>query len=381
MRKKNSVLFKCMLIALLILSGLVYWTYQHSTNIIMPPGSRMAASNNIFEFWANAFGIHKSESVLLTRGHVQNRTTKNVSSSALPNEAGLNGKATQVNPDADQNSPGFNPTRHGLLNNSRNSAGASSGGSNDNSSSSGEGAENGSTNADQGSGNVAGSADVNANSSIVNADQGSGNNSNDTGTTNPPSDNPSGGSGSGSGLGSGSTGGSPDLGPGNTPGSTPGGGPLPASGGGPGNPGGGSGGSGGSGGGSGSHGGGGSGNTDSGPMGECIAGCYPGCIPGCDPECLPPCLLGKADPSKLPTSNPPADDDTANHDIAAQNKNNDALNALLASRSALVLPVQQQAQASKFDTVDVNSLPTAPSSNPAPADIPAKVKSNQVQLH
>jgi hypothetical protein len=122
-----------------------------------------------------------------------------------------------------------------------------------------------------------------------------------------------------------------------------------------------------------------SGNNSGGYSG-CVVGCYPGCIPGCDPECLPPsCNLG-INPNTLPTINPVPSDITVAQIIAQQNQNNASLAQLLASRQALVVPVRQQSQDSKFQTINPNTMQD-PSTNQPPADVRAKINAHQVNLH
>ena len=82
----------------------------------------------------------------------------------------------------------------------------------------------------------------------------------------------------------------------------------------------------------------------------------------------------------LPTFNPIPTDAQAAQSIAQQDQQEAALAALLASRQALVEPVQEQAQASKYQTVTTQDIP-APSTNQAPAGIIQKVQSHQISLH
>ncbi len=89
---------------------------------------------------------------------------------------------------------------------------------------------------------------------------------------------------------------------------------------------------------------------------------------------------GNINQSNLPTINPIPSDSAVSQSIAQQNQQSDTLAALIAARQALVVPVQQQAEASKYQTVNSQSIP-APSTDQAPADAVAKMKSNQVMYH
>ena len=103
----------------------------------------------------------------------------------------------------------------------------------------------------------------------------------------------------------------------------------------------------------------------------------PGCVPQCFPQCTPEC---NAKYANLDTINPIPSDTAVSQSVAQQNLQNSALNKLLTTRSALVIPVQQQAQALKYQYIDPSAIP-AVSTNSAPADIVQKVKSNQLSLH
>jgi len=83
--------------------------------------------------------------------------------------------------------------------------------------------------------------------------------------------------------------------------------------------------------------------------------------------------------SNLPTLNPIPSDNTVSPDIAQQNQQNASLASILAARQALVVPVQEQAQASKYQTVSSENIP-AVSTNQVPSDLIEKVKSNQVAV-
>jgi len=89
---------------------------------------------------------------------------------------------------------------------------------------------------------------------------------------------------------------------------------------------------------------------------------------------------GGSNQPNLQTINPIPTDAQVAASIAAQNQQALALNAILASRQALVAPVQEQAQASKYQTVAAENIP-APSTNTAPADVIQKVQAHQLALH
>ena len=90
---------------------------------------------------------------------------------------------------------------------------------------------------------------------------------------------------------------------------------------------------------------------------------------------------GSGSASDLPTINPIPTDDQAATSIAKQNQQNDSLTAELARRQALITPVQEQAQANKYQTIPpTTSIPT-PSANPPPSDTAAKVQSKQYSFH
>lgn len=89
---------------------------------------------------------------------------------------------------------------------------------------------------------------------------------------------------------------------------------------------------------------------------------------------------GNSNQNNLPTINPIPSDDQVSQSVTNQNQQNDNLAALLAQRQVLVAPVQQQAQASKYQTVNSQNIP-APSTNQPPQDVVAKMKSNQVMFH
>ena len=89
---------------------------------------------------------------------------------------------------------------------------------------------------------------------------------------------------------------------------------------------------------------------------------------------------GSGNPTILPTLNPIPTDSQVSQSVTQQNKKNDALDALLAARQALVVPVQQEAQITKYQTVDPQNIP-APSTTEPSADLVAKVKARQISLH
>ncbi|MBF0570982.1 MAG: hypothetical protein HQL12_03830 [Candidatus Omnitrophica bacterium] len=88
---------------------------------------------------------------------------------------------------------------------------------------------------------------------------------------------------------------------------------------------------------------------------------------------------GNSNQSNLPTINPIPSNSKVSQSIARQNQQNDTLAAMLAAREALVIPVQQQAQATKYQTVTSQSIPPV-STTPAPADVVEKVKSKLIAV-
>ena len=86
------------------------------------------------------------------------------------------------------------------------------------------------------------------------------------------------------------------------------------------------------------------------------------------------------DPANLPTINPIPSNSQISQSIAQQNQQGSSLANIVASRQALVVPVVQQAQATKYQTVDAQNIP-AVSTNQAPSDIIQKVQEHQLSLH
>jgi len=85
-------------------------------------------------------------------------------------------------------------------------------------------------------------------------------------------------------------------------------------------------------------------------------------------------------PATLPTINPIPSDSSVGQSISTQNQQGESIAQELASRQAQVTPVQQQAQASKYQTISYQNIPT-PSTAPTPSDIMAKVQSKQYSFH
>ena len=80
--------------------------------------------------------------------------------------------------------------------------------------------------------------------------------------------------------------------------------------------------------------------------------------------------------NNYPTINPIPSDDTATQNIAKQNQQNITLATLLAARQALIAPIQEQAQTSKYQPVTSQSNPDT--STPMSPDTLAKIKSNKI---
>jgi len=337
MKKKNTLPIKWMLGILILLVAVAYWTARQTQSKdqgILPAASNVSSQNNFFQFLANMLGP-QYKSILSNQNEPLPTTPtavlrqQDVGASRLPNELGLNVKAPQ----------GTGPTA-------------------------GQG-----TNSAQRGNNP-------GNSSEMNTENNSGNNSEINAKNNPENN-----SGSNSGNTSGNTSGNNS---GNTSGNN-----------------------------SGSNSGNNSGGNSGGYSG-CVLGCYPGCNPGCDPECKPSvCNLGNTSGNasgnnsgntsgnnsgtnadqvpgnltsgsinqyNLPTINPIPTDAEVSQSIAQQNQNKDSLAALVANHQALVVSVQQQAEASKYQTVTAQSIPAA-STNQAPDDAVQKIKSKQVVYH
>jgi hypothetical protein len=107
MSKKNTVLIKWMLVILVVLMAVAYWTTrqtQSKNQEIWPAASNVSSQNNFFQFLGYFIGMRNQNgpglpatppwrgSTLPTRGHV---TEGNVSPGTLPAGTPLNVKATQ----------------------------------------------------------------------------------------------------------------------------------------------------------------------------------------------------------------------------------------------------------------------------------------------
>jgi len=82
----------------------------------------------------------------------------------------------------------------------------------------------------------------------------------------------------------------------------------------------------------------------------------------------------------LPTINPIPSNNQVSQSIAQQNQNINSLTALVASRQTLVIPVQQQAQMTKYQTINAQDIPPV-SSSQAPSDVQQKIQSHQLTFH
>jgi len=76
-------------------------------------------------------------------------------------------------------------------------------------------------------------------------------------------------------------------------------------------------------------------------------------------------------------ANPIPTDAQVAQNIGLQNANRNQLMTVLSAREALTAPVQEAAAASKYQIVTSQSIPT-PYTGPVPADVIAKIKSNEV---
>jgi hypothetical protein len=316
MSKKNKLPVTWMLGIIVILIAIVCWTNQAAKNAAGPAGTNISSPNNFFQFLENLFGIgpqgpYQNKSLLPGWGHVQDRTSQNVSPSTLTNGNPLNMESAQAT--ASTAGQGLNASEQGS--NTENNAENNSEINPENN------AENNSeTNAQNSSGlnaenNPENNQGINAeNSQEYNQESNAENNSGINAET--PPENNSGGN-SGTGLGS----------------------PL-------------------------------GGNEGNNPQ----------CIPQCYPECNPGCNADNYNQYNLPTLNHIPSDAQVSQSITQQNQANTTLSTLLATRQALVTPVLQQAQALKYQVVNSQDIP-APSTNPPPDDIKAKVQSRQYSFH
>ena len=89
---------------------------------------------------------------------------------------------------------------------------------------------------------------------------------------------------------------------------------------------------------------------------------------------------GPSNPNNLPTINPIPSDDTVSQSITQQNNQRDSMAELLAKRQALIAPIQEEAQNSKYQPV---TAPSAPDPNAATvsADILEKFKSHKITIN
>lgn len=89
---------------------------------------------------------------------------------------------------------------------------------------------------------------------------------------------------------------------------------------------------------------------------------------------------GNNNQNNMTTINPIPPDNTVSQSVNLQNQQQNALAAILASRKALVVPVVQQAQSLKYQSVNSQNLPV-PSSNQPPSDKQQDIKSGKYMFH
>jgi len=94
----------------------------------------------------------------------------------------------------------------------------------------------------------------------------------------------------------------------------------------------------------------------------------------------PTCLLANVNPANLTNINNIPTNNQIIQNINQLNQQNDTLAQLIASREALVLPVREQAEASKFQTINPADIP-APSTIQPPPDVQAKIAAKQLTYH
>ena len=320
MRIKNKLPIKWMLGIVVILMLMANWTHHVSKRLALHHGSSSTSQNSFVQFLEDLFGLgepNSSSNNASQKNNMQNGNNQNSGSMK-----GLN-TADQRNPNSTSGDNGSASQRSGR------DQGEDNAGNNPET----NGENNSELNADDSSGN---NPDFNAaSSSGLNAENNPQDNSGNNPGTNAATNSENPGSNSDNNPGD-NSGGNTGSGPGDNPGGNPGSGPGD-------NPG---------------------GNPGSGP------GDNPG-SPGGGPG---------GDQPVLPTINPIPSDDAVSQSVAKQNQQNDAAAALIASREALVVPVQQQAQASKYQAVNTQNTP-APSTDLPPADVEAKVQAKQVTFH
>jgi hypothetical protein len=124
-------------------------------------------------------------------------------------------------------------------------------------------------------------------------------------------------------------------------------------------------------------------NSENNPGGN--SGSTPGNNPGSNPNSgggdgTTPGGNPASNQPTYPTINPIPSDNAVSQNIAKQNQQGDAVASLLASREALVAPVQEQAQATKYQTTTSSTIPT-PNTDEPPPDVKAKALAHQLTLH
>jgi hypothetical protein len=353
MSKKNTLPIKWLLGILIILMAVAYWTTQQTQSKnqgILPVASNVSSQNNFFQFLASLIGmgnnIPDQNELMPTPGHVP--SSGGVSPSTPANETASNVKAPPpTGPIAGQGTntaQGKNNTGNNTENNPGDllEANADQGIGNlselnaeNNLEMNAENnpATNAETNADQETGNIA------ENNPELNAEN---NQENDL-ENNPENNSESNMESNVESNAESNMGSNAEINAENNPGGN-------------------------------------SGNLGNAP--GCAPGCYAGCNPACATGCVPGCSAINTPPPNLlnlPTINPIPSDNAVSQSIAQQNQQSDALATLLATSQALVLPVRQQAQASKYRTINSQDIP-AVSTNQAPADTVAKIKSNQAMV-
>jgi len=318
MKKKNQLPIKWIIGIVIALIVAVQWSHHASTNDSSPASSHISSQNDFFQFMASLFGMGgpNASSGEAAKGH----NASNQNSLNSPQTGGLNSADQQ-----DQNS--MNDASGSAMQGSAASQQGNHGENNSGGSSEGNSEMNAEDSSANNSENNSGlnaentSSNNPASNSESNADQEQGNLA-----ENPPanSDNNS-GNNSGNSSNDNSEN-NPDQGTGNNPTDNSGG----------------------------------SGNNPGGNSG--------GNAPGSPNQ------------NSFPVINPIPSDDTATQSIAQQNQHADALAAELSSRQALVAPVVQQAQATKYQSPTYNDIPTPTTTSPS-ADTIAKVQSKQYSFH
>jgi len=348
MDKRNQLLIKWAIGIVIALVVMVHWTtHQTQSNLqgISASASRASWTDNFFQFLANIFGTGAPGSLFGQASKVNNGSNQN-----NPNSLQMGGMNTATNSSdmqgsglAQQNKNNRNNSGFDRGNNFESNLDDNLRDASDTNAATNAGQETGNLsieNADDGSkslsennsedasgdnseSNSDNNSDINAG---TNADQGTGNNSGDNSDANATT-NTDQGTGNNSGNNSGDN--------------------------------------------SGNNSGGGSGNGSGDNSGN-NSGDNSGNNSGSN--------TGNNNQPNLPMINPIPSDNTVAQSIAQQNQQNDAQAALIQSRQELVAPVQQQAQAAKYQPVDPQNI-TQPSTDQPPADVQEKAMSHQLTLH